>query len=47
MVSAKLYRWVPISRAVFHWNNLPLETVACTTLEHFNQAVCKIDHVSL
>ena len=29
-------------RAVFHWNNLPLETVACSTLEQFNQAVCKI-----
>ena len=35
-----------LSRAVFHWNILPLETVACSTLEQFNQAVCKIDHVS-
>ena len=33
-------------RAVFHWNNLPHKTVACSTLEQFNQAVCKIDHVS-
>ena len=33
-------------RAVFHWNNLLLETVACSTLEQFNQAVGKIDHVS-
>jgi len=33
-------------RAVFHWNNLPLETVVWSTLEQFNQAVCKIDHVS-
>ena len=30
-------------RAVIHWNNLLLQTVAC---EQFNQAVCKIDHVS-
>ena len=30
-------------KAVFRWNNLPLETVA---LEQFNQAVCKIDRVS-
>jgi len=33
-------------RAVFHWNNLSLETVACSTLVQFNQVVCKIDHVS-
>ena len=32
--------------AVFHSNNLPLETVACSTLEQFNQTVCNIDHVS-
>ena len=32
-------------RPVFHWSNLPLETVAYSTLEQFNQAVCKIDHV--
>ena len=35
-------------RAVFHfhWSNLLLKTVACSTLDQFNQAVCKIDHVS-
>ena len=33
-------------RAVFQSNNLSLETVACPTLEQFNQSVCKIDHVS-
>jgi len=32
-------------RAVFDRNNLPLETLACSTLEEFNQAVCKIDNV--
>ena len=40
------YKFSFFPRAVFHWNNLPLETVACSTLEQFNQAVCKIDHVS-
>ena len=40
------YNFSFFPRAVFHWNNLPLETVACSTLEQFNQAVCKIDHVS-
>ena len=33
-------------RAVFHWNNLPFETVVCSTLEQFNQAVCKIQRKS-
>ena len=40
------YNFSFFPRAVFHWNNLPLETVACSTLDQFNQAVCKIDHVS-
>jgi len=40
------YKFSFFPRAVFHWNNLPLETVACSTLEQFNQTVCKIDHVS-
>ena len=35
-----------IPRAVFHWNNLSLETVGCSTSEQFNQAVYKIGHVS-
>ena len=29
-------------RVVFHWNNLLFETLVCSTLEQFNQAVCKI-----
>jgi len=33
-------------KTIFHWNNLSLETVACSTLQQFNQAVCKIEHVS-
>ena len=40
------YNFSFFPRAVFHWNNLSFETVACSTLEQFNQAVCKIDHVS-
>jgi len=40
------YKFSFFPRAVFHWNNLPLETVACFILDQFNQAVCKIDHVS-
>ena len=40
------YKFSFFQRAVFYWNNLPLETVACSTLEQFNQAVCKIYHVS-
>ena len=36
------YNFPVFPRAVFHWNHL-LETVA---LEQFNQALCKIDHVS-
>ena len=41
------YKFSFFPRAVFHWNNPPLKTVACSTLKQFNQAVCKIDHVSL
>ena len=38
------YNFSFFPRDVIHWNNLSLETVACPTLEQFNQAVCKIDH---
>ena len=40
------YKFSFFPRAVLQWNNFSLETVACPTLEQFNQAVCKIDHVS-
>ena len=40
------YNFSFFTRAVFHWNNLPLETVVFSTLEQFKQAVCKLDHVS-
>ena len=40
------YNFSFFPRVVVHWNNRPLETVACSTLEQFNQAVGKIDHVS-
>ena len=40
------YNFSFFPRAVFHRNNLSLENVACSTLKQFNQAVCKIDHVS-
>jgi len=40
------YNFSCFPRAVFHWNNLSLKAVVCSTLEQFNQAVCKIDHVS-
>jgi len=36
------YNFSFFPRAVFHWNNLPLETVA--TLEQFNQAVSENHH---
>ena len=39
------YKFSFFPRAVFHWNNLTRETVACPTLKQFNQAVCTIDHV--
>jgi len=41
-----LYKCSFFPRVLFHWNNLPLETVACSKVEQFNQAVSKIDHVS-
>ena len=44
--STDYYKFSFFSRAVHHWNNRSPKTVACRTLEQFNQAVCKIEHVS-
>jgi len=40
------YKFSFLPRAVFYWNNLSLKTAACSTLEQFKQAVCKIDNIS-
>ena len=46
-VRSEYYNFSFFPRSVFHWNNLTLETVVCSTLEQFNQAVCKIDLLTI
>jgi hypothetical protein len=40
------YKFSFFPRTVVHWNCLPPDIPACTTLELFSQAVCQIEHIS-